>query len=199
MHFGAEFRGFAASCRLIPPWLRSILRALEGRVHQLCNLRVRLIFHKSSSSGEHQSRMFSSGNCLIGNEGVGFLEGTVSPSFCLYAAVQPLAVRHFPCLTGIELFRSSNEDGTIRCFLPLPSSVTSMLSMSISRTRSVTAYFLGSNPRPTRNTWPSGWRRCISRTFHGISVSGNVISSPAATQCLCISSTSSTQTDIQTP
>jgi len=60
-------------------------------------------------------------------------------------------------------------------------------------------YFLGSNPRPTRNTWPSGWRRCISRTFHGISVGGNVTSNPTATQCLCISSTSSTQTDIQTP
>lgn len=57
-------------------------------------------------------------------------------------------------------------------------------------------YFLGSNPRPTLKTWPSGWRRCISRTFHGISVGGNVISSPAATHCLCISSTSSTQTDI---
>src|SRR5215471_9020470 len=50
-----------------------------------------------------------------------------------------------------------------------------------------------------RNTWPSGWRRCISRTFHGILVGGNVTSKPAATQCLCISSTSSTQTDIQTP
>src|SRR5271167_2182132 len=60
-------------------------------------------------------------------------------------------------------------------------------------------YFLGSNPRPTRNTCPSGCRRCISRTFHGISVGGNVISSPAAMQCLYISSTSSTQTDIQTP
>jgi len=57
----------------------------------------------------------------------------------------------------------------------------------------------GSNPRLTRNTWPSGWRRCISRTFHGILVGGNVISSPAVRQCLCISSTSSTQTDIQTP
>src|SRR5438309_6403510 len=58
---------------------------------------------------------------------------------------------------------------------------------------------LDSTPQPTRNTWPSGWRRCISRTFHGISVGGNVTSSPAATHCLCISSTSSTQTDIQTP
>jgi hypothetical protein len=39
-------------------------------------------------------------------------------------------------------------------------------------------YFLPSNPRLTRNTCPSGWRRCISRTFHGIPEDGNVISSP---------------------
>ena len=26
----------------------------------------------------------------------------------------------------------------------------------------------------TRNTWPSGWRKCISRTFHGMSVGGKV-------------------------
>src|SRR5271166_769295 len=63
----------------------------------------------------------------------------------------------------------------------------------------ISFYFLGSNPLLTRKTWPSGWRRCISRTFHGISVGGNVISNPAAMQCLCISSRSSTQTDIQTP
>ena len=44
-----------------------------------------------------------------------------------------------------------------------------------------------------------GWRRWISRTFHGISVGGNVISKPAATQYWCIASASPTQTDIQTP
>jgi hypothetical protein len=44
-------------------------------------------------------------------------------------------------------------------------------------------YLWARNPRPTRNTWPSGWRRCIPRTFHGISVGGNVTSSPAATRC----------------
>ena len=59
--------------------------------------------------------------------------------------------------------------------------------------------FSGASPRLTRNTCPSGWRGFISRTFHGMLVGGNVISNPAAMQCLCISSTSSTQTDIQTP
>src|SRR5260370_34038992 len=50
-------------------------------------------------------------------------------------------------------------------------------------------YFLGSNPRPTRNTWPSGCRRCISRTFHGISAGGYVDSRPPAAPCfgLCAS------------
>jgi hypothetical protein len=54
-------------------------------------------------------------------------------------------------------------------------------------------------PRLTRNTWPSGWRRCVSRTFHGMSCGANVTSRPAATHSLCTASTSSTQTDIQTP
>src|SRR5882762_754767 len=54
-------------------------------------------------------------------------------------------------------------------------------------------------PLPTRNTCPSGCRRCISRTFHGILVGGKVMSSPAATHCLWTSSTSSTQTDIHAP
>src|SRR5258708_21816792 len=45
-------------------------------------------------------------------------------------------------------------------------------------------------PRLTRNTCPSGWRRCISRTFHGMSVGGEVTSNPAATHCLWTSSTS---------
>ncbi len=39
-------------------------------------------------------------------------------------------------------------------------------------------------PLPTRNTCPSGCRRCISRTFHGMSVGGKVTSSPAATHCV---------------
>src|SRR5205814_652816 len=56
-----------------------------------------------------------------------------------------------------------------------------------------------SSPLLTRNTWPSGWRTCISRTFQGMSVGGNVTSRPAATHCLCTASTSSTQTDIHTP
>jgi hypothetical protein len=56
-----------------------------------------------------------------------------------------------------------------------------------------------SRPLLTRKTWPSGWRRCISRTFHGSLVGGMVISRPAPTQALCISSTSSTHTDIHTP
>jgi len=51
----------------------------------------------------------------------------------------------------------------------------------------------------TRNTCPSGCRTCISRTFHGMSVGGKVTSSSAAKHCLWTSSTSSTQTDIQTP
>src|SRR6266568_3789452 len=46
---------------------------------------------------------------------------------------------------------------------------------------------------------PSGWRRCISRTFQGMSVGGKVTSSPTATHCLWTSSTSSTHTDIQEP
>jgi len=40
---------------------------------------------------------------------------------------------------------------------------------------------------------------CISLTFHGISVGGQVISMPVSTQRLCISSTLSTHMDIQTP
>src|SRR4051812_34189128 len=51
----------------------------------------------------------------------------------------------------------------------------------------------------TRNTCPSGWRKCISRTCQGMLLGGNVTSSPAATHCLCIESTSSTHTDIHTP
>src|SRR6266851_1240532 len=54
-------------------------------------------------------------------------------------------------------------------------------------------------PLLTRNTCPSGCRRCISRTFHGMSAGGKVISRPAATHCLWTASTSSTQTDIQAP
>src|ERR1700676_2149616 len=37
-------------------------------------------------------------------------------------------------------------------------------------------YFLGSKSPADRNTWPSGWRRCIPRAFHGISVVGNATS-----------------------
>ena len=55
------------------------------------------------------------------------------------------------------------------------------------------------HPLLTRNTCPSGCRTCISRTFHGILVGGNVTSNPAATQCMWISSTSSTHNDIHTP
>src|SRR6476646_6204387 len=54
-------------------------------------------------------------------------------------------------------------------------------------------------PRLTRNTCPSGWRNYMSRTFHAMLVGGNVTSSPAATHAVCTASTSSTQTDIQTP
>lgn len=50
-----------------------------------------------------------------------------------------------------------------------------------------------------RNTCPSGCRTCISRAFHGISVGGNVTSKPAATHCLCTSSTLSTAIHIHTP
>src|SRR5713101_5723583 len=56
-----------------------------------------------------------------------------------------------------------------------------------------------SMPLLTRNTCPSGCRRCISRTFHGMSAGGKVTSRPAATHCLWTASTSSTQTDIQAP
>jgi hypothetical protein len=56
-----------------------------------------------------------------------------------------------------------------------------------------------SRPLLTRNTCPSGCRRCISRTLHGMSVGGKAMSSPAAKHCLWTSSTSSTQTDIQAP
>src|SRR5215467_5608170 len=34
-----------------------------------------------------------------------------------------------------------------------------------------------------RKTCPSGWRTCISRTFQGISVGGQVTSSPCDIQC----------------
>src|SRR5258708_39914464 len=60
-------------------------------------------------------------------------------------------------------------------------------------------YSSSSSPWLMRKTCPSGWRTCISRTFHGSSVGGQVISSPCSTQCLWISSTLSTQIDIQTP
>jgi hypothetical protein len=40
-----------------------------------------------------------------------------------------------------------------------------------------------SRPLPIRKTWPSGWRTCISRTFQGMSVGGQVTSSPCARQC----------------
>jgi len=33
-------------------------------------------------------------------------------------------------------------------------------------------------PLLMRKTWPSGWRTCISRTFHGMSVGGKVIPTP---------------------
>lgn len=36
--------------------------------------------------------------------------------------------------------------------------------------------------RLMRKTWPSGWRTCISRTFHSISVRGNVTSRPCSRQ-----------------
>lgn len=54
-------------------------------------------------------------------------------------------------------------------------------------------------PLLIRKTCPSGWRTCISRTFHGMFVGGNTISTPAATHSLWTSSTSSTHTDIHTP
>src|SRR5580704_11711527 len=54
-------------------------------------------------------------------------------------------------------------------------------------------------PLLTRNTCPSGCRKCISRAFHGMFVGGKVTSNPAATHCLWTSSTSSTHTDIHTP
>src|SRR5512132_3072704 len=38
-------------------------------------------------------------------------------------------------------------------------------------------------PRLIRNTCPSGWRTCISRTFHGMSVGGQVTSIPCSRQC----------------
>src|SRR5262249_15726817 len=56
-----------------------------------------------------------------------------------------------------------------------------------------------SRPLLTRKTWPSGWRRCISRTLHGSSVGGMVTSNPAAMQTLCTASTSSTHTAIRSP
>src|SRR5262245_47822791 len=59
--------------------------------------------------------------------------------------------------------------------------------------------YSSSSPLPIRNTCPSGCRRCISRTLHGMLVGGNVTSRPAATHSLCTASTSSTQTDIQAP
>lgn len=62
-------------------------------------------------------------------------------------------------------------------------------------------YSSAASPSPllTRNTCPSGWRRCISRTLHGMSVGGNVMSNPAAWHWRWTSSTSSTHTDIQAP
>src|SRR5882757_4861591 len=56
-----------------------------------------------------------------------------------------------------------------------------------------------SMPLLTRNTCPSGCRKCISRTFHGMLVGGKVTSSPPATHSLWTASTSSTHNDIQTP
>src|SRR5262245_17657154 len=50
-----------------------------------------------------------------------------------------------------------------------------------------------------RKTCPSGWRICISRTFHGSFVGGMVTSIPSSRQCRWTASTSSTQIDIQTP
>src|SRR6185503_10561191 len=59
-----------------------------------------------------------------------------------------------------------------------------------------TAYSL---PRPILKTCPSGWRTCISRTPHGMSVGGHVTSMPCSRQWRWTLSASSTQIDIQTP
>src|SRR5262249_52159009 len=61
------------------------------------------------------------------------------------------------------------------------------------------SYSASSIPREILKTCPSGCRTCISRTFQGMSVGGQVISKPCSRQRRCTASTSSTHIDIHTP